>query len=352
MSDNSLETTTQDAPTGAPSDQERPLDEQPQASGDTADESSEVTQGAEDPLETSEEQTTDSSEQQAESPEQEVEEPATPASAEVSSYEPEAEPGGASVDDAAEPVAEEPATFAAPQAESVEAEADAADADSEPEETVEQPVEAPAAEIAPAQVAASANGEVAAEETEEDEDEEEVDDFFAPGDWFVVHTYAGYENKVKANLASRIQSMNMEDKIYDVVVPTEEVMELKSGKMQSVQKKVFPGYILVRMQLDDDSWYVVRNTPGVTGFVGSGAKPTPLDHSEVTKILAPKIEDRPKPKLEYEIGEVVSVIGGAFAGYSGPVETIDQEKQQVRVLLDLFGRETPVELMFDQVTKL
>ena len=106
---------------------------------------------------------------------------------------------------------------------------------------------------------------------------------FLSGDWYVVHTYAGYENKVKANLASRIQSMNMEDKIYDVVVPTEEVMELKSGKMQAVQKKVFPGYILVRMELDDDSWYVVRNTPGVTGFVGSGAKPTPLDAIEVSR---------------------------------------------------------------------
>ena len=172
------------------------------------------------------------------------------------------------------------------------------------------------------------------------------------GDWYVVHTYAGYENKVKANLASRIQSMNMEDKIYDVVVPTEEVMELKSGKMQAVHKKVFPGYILVRMELDDDSWYVVRNTPGVTGFVGSGAKPTPLDSTEVTKILAPKIEDRPKPKLDYEVGEVVNVVGGAFAGYSGPVDSIDVEKQMVRVLLDLFGRETPVELTFQQVTKL
>jgi transcriptional antiterminator NusG len=189
------------------------------------------------------------------------------------------------------------------------------------------------------------------EELEEDE-EEDADDFFAPGDWYVVHTYAGYENKVKANLASRIQSMNMEDKIYDVVVPTEEVMELKSGKMQAVHKKVFPGYILVRMELDDDSWYVVRNTPGVTGFVGSGAKPTPLDPTEVSKILAPKTEERPKPKLDFEVGEVVNVVDGAFAGYSGPVDMIDVERQTVRVLLDLFGRETPVELMFPQVTKL
>ena len=192
-----------------------------------------------------------------------------------------------------------------------------------------------------------------AEDEEDDEDDEDSDsDFFAPGDWYVVHTYAGYENKVKANLASRIQSMNMEDKIYDVVVPTEEVMELKSGKMQAVHKKVFPGYILVRMELDDDSWYVVRNTPGVTGFVGSGAKPTPLDPTEVQKILAPKTEERPKPKLDFEVGEVVNVVDGAFAGYSGPVDMIDVERQTVRVLLDLFGRETPVELMFHQVQKL
>jgi transcriptional antiterminator NusG len=233
------------------------------------------------------------------------------------------------------------------------------------EAAVSEEIAAPEEVAADAEPEVSANGEVATVESEpsgdaeisddaesEDDEDEEEDYFFAPGDWYVVHTYAGYENKVKANLASRIQSMNMEDKIYDVVVPTEEVMELKSGKMQAVQKKVFPGYILVRMELDDDSWYVVRNTPGVTGFVGSGAKPTPLDALEVSKILAPKTEDRPKPKLEYEVGEVVSVVGGAFAGYSGPVNAIDSDKQRVTVLLDLFGRETPVELTFDQVTKL
>src|SRR5688500_11204263 len=217
---------------------------------------------------------------------------------------------------------------------------------------------AEAEDVAPEATTESAPEATDAEPTAEVESDEdaptpaEASPYDRPGDWYVVHTYAGYENKVKANLASRIQSMNMEDKIYDVVVPTEEVMELKSGKMQAVQKKVFPGYILVRMELDDDSWYVVRNTPGVTGFVGSGAKPTPLDSIEVSKILAPKTEDRPKPKLEYEVGEVVSVVGGAFAGYSGPVSAIEVDKQRVTVLLDLFGRETPVELTFDQVTKL
>jgi transcriptional antiterminator NusG len=227
----------------------------------------------------------------------------------------------------------------------------------EPESQAEVPADGDVSSHTISDEASTTTDELAPTDTEavdeDDEDEDEEDNLlFLFGDWYVVHTYAGYENKVKANLASRIQSMNMEDKIYDVVVPTEEVMELKSGKMQAVQKKVFPGYILVRMELDDDSWYVVRNTPGVTGFVGSGAKPTPLDAIEVSRILQPKIEDRPKPKLEYETGEVVSVVGGAFSGYSGPVNAIDPDKQRVTVLLDLFGRETPVELTFDQVTKL
>ena len=139
---------------------------------------------------------------------------------------------------------------------------------------------------------------------------------FSLGDWYVVHTYAGYENKVKANLESRISSMNMEERIFEVVIPMEDVMEIKGGKKQVVSRKVFPGYLLVRMYLDDDSWYVVRNTPGVTGFVGSGAKPTPLSEKEVAKILETK-----------------------------PVE-------KLKVLVSIFGRETPVELAFDQVQKL
>ncbi len=262
--------------------------------------------------------------------------------------------------EAEQPGAEGPAVGSDGQAESFEPELQ------EPEASADEPVAIAEEPATPAEEpdppAAVVDDETAAEAdvvdetvelSDDDEDEdEEPDYFFDPGDWYVVHTYAGYENKVRANLSSRIQSMNMEDKIYNVVVPTEEVMELKSGKMQSVQKKVFPGYILVRMELDDDSWYVVRNTPGVTGFVGSGAKPTPLDPGEVSKILAPKTEDRPKPKLDYEVGEVVSVVAGPFNGYSGPVNAIDVDKQQVTVLLDLFGRETPVELTFDQVTKL
>ena len=227
-------------------------------------------------------------------------------------------------------------------------------ASSDPVE-VEDAVSAPApAEPAPA--TAEPEAEAPEEVEDEDGDEEEEDtgpDLFLPGDWYVVHTYAGYENKVKANLASRISSMAMEDKIFDVVVPTEEVMELKQGKKQLVQRKVFPGYILVRMLLDDDSWYVVRNTPGVTGFVGpTGAKPTPLEHAEVAKILAPKEEERLRPRLEFEEGEVVSVISGAFNGMSGPISEINTDQQTVKVLVDIFGRETPVTLPFDHVAKL
>jgi transcription termination/antitermination protein NusG len=167
-----------------------------------------------------------------------------------------------------------------------------------------------------------------------------------------VHTQSGYEKKVTANLKSRTESMNMEDKIFEVVVPTEEVMELKSGRMQATRKKVFPGYILVRMDLDDDSWYVVRNTPGVTGFVGTGAKPSPLDPGEVARILAPKPEERLRPRLEFEEGEVVSVVSGPFGGMSGPISEINMDQQKVKVLVNIFGRETPVELSFDQVAKL
>jgi transcription termination/antitermination protein NusG len=259
--------------------------------------------------------------------------------------------------EASEPPAAVEASVVEPEVQSVEAEAPA------PAEVGDAAAPAASAldESAPAQTTAVIDpdaSEDAVDEGEAEGDDEEDDEalegafFYAPGDWYVVHTYAGYENKVKANLASRIQSMNMEDKIFEVIVPTEEVMELKSGKMQAIHKKVFPGYILVRMDLDDDSWYVVRNTPGVTGFVGTGAKPTPLDPHEVQNILAPQTEERLRPRLEFEVGEVVSVVGGAFNGYSGPVNAIDVDKQRVTVLLDLFGRETPVELTFDQVQKL
>jgi transcriptional antiterminator NusG len=178
-----------------------------------------------------------------------------------------------------------------------------------------------------------------------------------PGSWYVVHTYAGYENKVKSNLESRISSMNMEDRIYEVVIPMEDVVELKNGKRQVVSRKVFPGYLMVRMALDDDSWYVVRNTPGVTGFVGLGARPTPLSRREVEGILVTKVEGgaapkKSKPRLEYEVGESVRVKEGPFADFSGTVAEINEDQLKLKVLVNIFGRETPVEFEFAQVAKL
>ena len=179
--------------------------------------------------------------------------------------------------------------------------------------------------------------------------------FEGPGEWYVVHTYAGYENKVKANLHSRIGSMQMEDKIFDVVIPMEDVMEIKGGKKQVVQRKVFPGYLLVKMIYDNDSWYVVRNTPGVTGFVssGTGTKPTPLSKREVEKILAVKQETQVKPtfRLEWEEGDVVRIIAGPFADFTGTIAEINVEQSKLKVLVNIFDRETPVELAFDQVAK-
>ena len=179
-----------------------------------------------------------------------------------------------------------------------------------------------------------------------------------PGQWFVVHTYAGYENKVKSNLESRIASMNMEERIFEVVIPVEDVIEFKNGRKQVVSKKVFPGYLMVRMDLDDDSWYVVRNTPGVTGFVGLGARPTPLSRREVEGILQVKTGEegetikRSRPRLEYEVGESVRVKEGPFADFTGTIAEINEDQLKLKVLVNIFGRETPVELEFAQVAKL
>jgi transcriptional antiterminator NusG len=180
------------------------------------------------------------------------------------------------------------------------------------------------------------------------------DPFRGPGDWYVVHTYAGYENKVKANLESRIHTMQMEGKIFRVHIPMEDVMEIKSGKKQVVQKKVFPGYLLVKMLYDNDSWYVVRNTPGVTGFVsaGTGTKPTPLSRREVEKILAVKKEEvKPQFRLGFEEHDVVRIISGPFADFNGTISEINVDQSKLKVLVNIFDRETPVELGFDQVSK-
>ncbi|MDP8969780.1 MAG: transcription termination/antitermination protein NusG [Actinomycetota bacterium] len=175
-----------------------------------------------------------------------------------------------------------------------------------------------------------------------------------PGDFYVVHTYAGYESKVKANLESRIQSMNMEDRIFEVIIPTEDAVEIKGGKKQTVQRKVFPGYVLVRMDLDDDSWYVVRNTPAVTGFVGPpGARPVPLSLREVDAILKePEEGEEVAPSVEYEEGENIRVTSGPFADFTGTIAEINADASKLKVLVSIFGRETPVELSFDQVAKL
>jgi len=179
-----------------------------------------------------------------------------------------------------------------------------------------------------------------------------------PGRWFVVHTQSGYEKKVKQNLEARISSMNMEERIHEVVIPMEDVIEFKNGKKVVVQKKVFPGYLLVRCDLDDDSWYVIRNTPGVTGFVGAGSKPSPLSRRDVEKFLLVVTGDeqvaakRGKPRLEYENGETVRVREGPFADFSGEIIEINEDQLKLKVLVNIFGRETPVELEFSQVAKL
>lgn len=170
--------------------------------------------------------------------------------------------------------------------------------------------------------------------------------------WYVIHTYSGYENKVRQNLLHRIESMEMQDKIFRVIVPTAEEIEIKNGQRRTVQKKVFPGYVLVQMRMTDDSWYVVRNTPGVTSFVGHGNRPTPLDDTEVKSILKQMEEEAPKVRVSYQVGQAVKITDGSFTDFEGVVESIDHERGRVRVLVSFFGRDVPIELDFLQVTRL
>ena len=171
--------------------------------------------------------------------------------------------------------------------------------------------------------------------------------------WYVIHTYSGYENKVKANLERKVHSMGMEDEIFNVVVPMEDETEIQEdGKKKVTKKKVFPGYALVDMIVNDRSWYVVRNTPGVTGFVGSGTKPIPLTEAEVKRILKSMGVEEPKPLLDIEKGQAVHINSGAFENFAATVADIDPEKGKLKVLVDMFGRETTVELDFDQVEKI
>jgi len=169
--------------------------------------------------------------------------------------------------------------------------------------------------------------------------------------WYVVHCYSGYENKVRYNLEQRIETMGMKDKIFDVVVPTEEEIEVKEGKRRTVERRVFPGYILVNMIMSEESWYVVRNTPGVTGFVGMGNNPTPLRPEEVAQIIKRMEAEAPRIKVTFKPGERVRIVDGPFNDFRGTVDEIDMERAKVRVMVNFFGRETPVELDFLQVEK-
>ncbi len=223
----------------------------------------------------------------------------------------------------------------------------------------------PVPEAAESEAAESETAEQEAGDEAADEEADPVQEFktelrLLPGDWYVVHSYAGYENRVRTNLESRTQSLNMEDYIFQIEVPTHEVIEVKSGKRQQVQEKVLPGYILVRMDLTDESWAAVRNTPGVTGFVGLSSRPSPLSLDEVANLLAPVPEEKAAKKAEavraaavdFEIGQSVTVMDGPFATLPATVNEINPDTQKLKVLVSIFGRETPVELSFDQVSKI
>lgn len=250
---------------------------------------------------------------------------------------------------AAESVTEEAAVDAVDTADADDA-APEADESSEEEET-----EAEAPEIAE-EAEASEEPEAAAEPEEEQPAPRAISPYDRPGRWFVLHTQSGYENKVRSNIIARTSSMNMEERIYEVVIPMEDVVEFKNGKKVVVQKKVFPGYLLCRMRLDDDSWFVVRNTPGVTGFVGAGNKPSPLPRKDVENFLTVKEEGeettrKGRARLEFDMGETVRVKEGPFADFQGEIVEINEDQLKVKVLVNIFGRETPVELEFSQVGK-
>lgn len=218
-------------------------------------------------------------------------------------------------------------------------------AEAEPEE---QPEEQPETEDE-IELTPESEPEPGVPEIEQTDEEPEEDD---DRNWFVIHCYSGYENKVSHNLEQRIETMGMQDMIFDVVVPTEEEIEVKEGKRRTVERRVFPGYILVQMILTEDSWYVVRNTPGVTGFVGMGNEPTPLRTDEVNAIMKRMEADAPRVKVTYKIGQKVRVTDGPFADFMGTVNEIDMDRAKVRVFVSFFGRETPVELDFLQVEKM
>jgi transcriptional antiterminator NusG len=224
-----------------------------------------------------------------------------------------------------------------------------AEAQGEAEEVEVSPETVEASEEA---VEASTGTVEASLETMEAEAKEAVSAEDSDASWYVIHCYSGYENKVKYNLEQRIETMQMQDQIFAVEVPTEDEIEVKEGKRRTVQRRIFPGYILVQMQMNDDSWYVVRNTPGVTGFVGMGNKPTPLRTEEVHGIMKRMEAEAPKIKVTFRAGQKVRIIDGPFSDFMGLVDEIDIDRAKVRVFVSFFGRETPVELDFLQVEKM
>jgi len=257
----------------------------------------------------------------------------------------------------ADPSGDDAVSEAAATGDASDDEGDASDAGADPEDETGSADSEAAAEDGEAE-----DGEAGPEAKPEDDDPValyKAELRLQPGDWYVVHSYAGYENRVKANLESRTQSLNMEDYIYQIEVPVHEVTEIKQGKRQQVSEKVLPGYILVRMDLTDESWAAVRNTPGVTGFVGLSSRPSPLSLDEVASLLAPEPEEKAaqteavrRSSVEYEVGESVTVMDGPFATLPATVNEINPDTQKLKVLVSIFGRETPVELSFDQVSKL
>lgn len=231
----------------------------------------------------------------------------------------------------------------------------------DPIENSDQENPVPAAEIAPEPAAPVVTKIAAPEPAEEieapEESDEEVEAIAPAADrpqkWYVVHTLSGHEQKVCSNLQKRIESMNMKDKIFSVLVPTEEEVEIKNGKKRIVKRKIFPGYVLVEMIMNDDSWYVVRNTSGVTGFVGSGSRPLPLPEEEVQQILKQATTGQaPKRRLTLKTGDKIRITSGPFAEFYGAIQEVNPEKEKVKVLVSIFGRETPVELDYNQVEKL
>jgi transcriptional antiterminator NusG len=297
----------------------------------------------------------------ADAPPADADTSAAESSATEAAEQPVAEAPGAEEAPADEPVAEAPVE---------EPVADPSAAESSATEVAEESVaEAPVVEAAPteAPVPEEPSGEAEAPDTPGDivTDDELLEQhapvespYDRPGRWFVVHTQSGYEKKVKQNLEARIVSMNAEDSIYEVVIPMEDYVDFRNGKRVVAQRKMFPGYLLVRSELDDQAWFVIRNTPGVTGFVGQGAKPSPLPRRDVEAFLVAEggteeqVAQRAKPRLEYEIGETVRVREGPFADFSGEVIELNEDQLKLKVLVNIFGRETPVELEFSKVAKL